>query len=79
MENIRKYTQCFCEVFSWNTDFDVSTAKMGDTSDWDSVGHMELITEIEEKFGIELETEDILGFTSYTKGIEILNKYGIQV
>lgn len=79
MENLREYRQCFFEVFSLEPDFDVDTAEMGGTSNWDSVGHMELITEIEEKFGIIFEAEDILKCTSYTKGIEILKKYGIQM
>lgn len=79
MENLRKYRQCFCDAFSLAPDFDVNTMEMGGIPDWDSVGHMELITEIEEKFDIIFETEDILGFTSYIKGIGILKKYGIEV
>lgn len=79
MDNLRKYRQCFCEVFSLETDFDVNTVEMGSTPDWDSVGHMELITEIEDKFEIIFETEDILRFTSYAKGIEVLKTYGIQI
>lgn len=79
MDNLRKYRRCFCEVFSLETDFDVNTVEMGSTPDWDSVGHMELITEIEDKFEMIFETEDILRFTSYAKGIEVLKTYGIQI
>ncbi len=77
MDNLEKYRQCFHKAFSQDVDFDLETAEMGSTPDWDSVGHMELVTEIEDTFDIMFETEDILRFTSYVKGIEILEKYGV--
>ena len=46
-------------------------------AEWDSVGHMGMIAEIEETFDIMMETDDIIDFGSYTKGIEILSKYNI--
>ena len=45
---------------------------------WDSVGHMRLMTEIEGVFGIMLDTEDIVGFSSYETGKEILRKHGVE-
>ena len=41
-------------------------------------GHMTLIAALEEKFKISFETDDIVDFSSYLKGIEILKKYKIQ-
>ena len=46
---------------------------------WDSVGHMGMIAELEETFDILLETDDIIDFSSYTKGIEILAKYKVSI
>ena len=46
---------------------------------WDSVGHMSLIVSIEEEFGISFEMDDILDFSSYSKGIEILRKYLVEL
>ncbi|AWK60904.1 acyl carrier protein [Helicobacter cinaedi] len=46
---------------------------------WDSVGHMALMAALEEAFSIELETDDIIDFSSFEKGIEILKKYGINL
>lgn len=46
---------------------------------WDSVGHMALMAALEEAFNIELETDDIIDFSSFEKGIEILKKYGINL
>ena len=45
---------------------------------WDSVGHMSLVAELEDTFDIMLETDDIIDFSSYDKGIEILRKYDIE-
>ena len=42
------------------------------------IGHMTLIAALEEKFKISFETDDIVDFSSYFKGIEILKKYRIQ-
>lgn len=44
---------------------------------WDSITHMELMAQMEDTFGIELEADDIIAFSSYEKGKEILAKYGI--
>jgi acyl carrier protein len=44
---------------------------------WDSVGHMQLMTQLEDVFGIALEMDDILDFSSYEKGMDILRKYGV--
>lgn len=46
---------------------------------WDSIGHMQLMTELEEVFGVVFEMEDILDFSSYEKGKEILRKYGVKL
>ena len=46
---------------------------------WDSVGHMGLISEIEDAFDIQFETDDIVDFNSYEKGIELLTKYDVVV
>ena len=46
---------------------------------WDSVGHMSLVSSLEDSFDIMMETDDIIELSSYEKGIEILSsKYGIQ-
>jgi len=45
---------------------------------WDSIGHMQIIAALEEQFGITMETDDIIDFSSYTKGMEILStKYAV--
>ena len=39
---------------------------------------MTLMSGLEESFGITLETDDIIDFSSYKKGKEILEKYKVK-
>jgi acyl carrier protein len=39
---------------------------------WDSVGHMALVAEIEDKFLIELTTQQVLELSSFDKALEIV-------
>jgi acyl carrier protein len=47
--------------------------------EWDSVGHMGLIAGLEEAFEIMLEMDDIIEFSSYKQGVDILAKYEIEI
>ena len=46
---------------------------------WDSVGHMQLIAALEDAFDIMLDTDDIIDFSSYETGMEILKKYDVEL
>lgn len=79
MSPIEKYNNCFIEAFDLD-DEDVTTFVYKESEGWDSVGHMNLIALIEDKFDIMLETDDIIGFNSYEKGLSILkDNYGIDL
>ena len=54
------------------------SAVFKETPGWDSVGHVNLMNEIEEAFDVSLEPDDILDFKSFEVGMEILKKYGIE-
>ena len=48
-------------------------------TEWDSVGHMTLIAALEDAFDIMMDTDDIIDFSSYEKGKEILaSNYEVQ-
>ena len=38
---------------------------------------MTLVAAIEEKFNITIDTDDIVDFSSFKKGVEILKKYEV--
>lgn len=45
---------------------------------WDSVTHVDMVAELEEKFQVEFDTLDITSFSKYSLGIEILKKLGVE-
>ena len=47
--------------------------------EWDSIGHMTMTAMLVEAFDIMLDTDDIIDFSSYEKGIEILKKYDVEI
>ena len=57
----------------------LSDLKYQDVPAWDSVGHMSLMTEIEEAFDIMIEMDDIIDFSSFEKGKKILKKYNVNI
>ena len=79
MSNKDNYDRVFIESF------DLDEKKLNDKLEynsiksWDSIGHMQMIAELEDTFEIEFEMDDIINFSSYKKGMEILAKYGIEV
>lgn len=46
---------------------------------WESVRHIEIVADLEDTFGVTFGTLDITSFSKYTKGIEILEKLGIDM
>jgi acyl carrier protein len=78
MENNLIYNTAFMQSFGIN-ESQLINLKYQDIDEWDSVGHMGLITSIEEAFNIEMDIDDIIDFSSYDKGKEILVKYNISL
>jgi len=72
MNNLEKYNNAFIETFNVSI-INLKELKYQDVQLWDSIGHMNLIAILEEVFDIMLETDDIINFSSYDKGIEILS------
>ncbi len=72
MTNIEKLKKAFVDGLGVKEDQVEGLKYMGIT-EWDSVGHMTLMSAIEEAFGIMMDTDDILEFNSFEKGKEILS------
>ena len=72
-----KYQQIFVQLFNVNEN-QLASLKYQDVPEWDSIGHMELMTALEEAYGIEIDIDDIIDFSSYPKGKDILKKYSIE-
>lgn len=77
MNNEEKYVNAFVEAFEIDADT-AKSLKYQQIPAWDSVGHMGLMAKIEESFDVMMEPDDIIDFSSYEKGKEILSsKYGV--
>ena len=78
MDNLEKYNSVFCEILEVSEDKLSGLIYQG-TNLWDSVGHMSLVATLEERFDIMMDTDDIIDFSSYEKGLEILKeKYDVK-
>ena len=78
MTNLEKYNEAICKALEITND-KLDGLKYQQIDTWDSVGHMTLVSNLEDAFDIMMETDDIIDFSSYEKGKEILTAhYGIQ-
>ncbi len=79
MTNKEKYINAFVE----GLEIDASVVKEGleyqSIPEWDSVGHMGLIACLEDAFDIMMDTDDIIDFSSFDKGIDIMDKYNVKI
>ena len=76
MSNNEKYIQAFADTFSITAD-EAKPLEYQAIAAWDSVGHMSMIAALEDAFDIMMDTDDIIDFSSFEKGKEILGKYNI--
>ncbi|MBZ9687608.1 acyl carrier protein [Clostridium estertheticum] len=80
MANLEKLNKVLRDVFDFKKSEDISD-NLGpdDIENWDSLGHVELITSLEEVFDISLEVIDISRMYTIGGIKKILGKYGIQI
>ena len=78
MSNLERYNRTFRMLFR-KKDEELAELRYRGIALWDSIGHMDLMGELEEEFDIRIETIDVLDFTSYEKGKEILGRYGVLI
>ena len=78
MNNKQKYQDIFIKSLSIETKKFNEKIKYNEIPEWDSIGHMTLMSGLEEGVKITLDTDDIVDFSSFIKGFEILGKYGVK-
>jgi|TARA_B110000114_G_scaffold180819_1_gene217261 acyl carrier protein len=77
MKNKDKYIEIFSKSLSIDKKKFSERIKYNDVPEWDSIGHMTLMADLEDGFKISMDTDDIIDFSSFKKGIQILKKYKI--
>tara|TARA_A100001015_G_scaffold239048_1_gene272247 strand:+ start:1187 stop:1405 length:219 start_codon:yes stop_codon:yes gene_type:complete len=70
--------KCFKESFLVE-ESELEDLKYQDIEEWDSVGHMNLMSLLEDEFEIELDIDDIIDFSSFEVGKDILKKYKVDI
>jgi acyl carrier protein len=79
MDNETTYDKVFMENFSIEKGQLTAALEYNSIPEWDSVGHMSLMAGLEEAFDIIMEMDDIIDFSSYDVGKEILAKYDVVI
>ena len=77
MSNKHKYQDIFIKSLSINSNKFNENIKYNEIPEWDSIGHMTLMSGLEEGFNITMDTDDIVDFSSFKKGMKILKKYKV--
>ena len=78
MTNLEKYDKAFMVNLKVEEE-ELPGLKYQGIASWDSVGHMDLISDLEEAFGIMMETVDVMDFNTYEHGKEVLAKYDVKI
>jgi len=78
MENKEKLVKAFSEALGIDEKLVNSDLVYQGIPEWDSISHMVLISELEDMFDIEIDTDDVIDLSSFDKAKEILSKRGIK-
>lgn len=79
MPSLKKYSEIFKNSLNISAAKVNENLKYNEIEEWDSIGHMSLMAALEDECKISLETDDIVDFSSFKKGIEILKKYNVNI
>ncbi len=66
--------KCFKAVFPALSDEEIVRASVTSVADWDSVAAVNLLTVVEEEFGVQASPEDIEGMVSFELILEYLGR-----
>jgi acyl carrier protein len=75
--NDAKLRECFSRSLGIPLERVTDDLAYNTLKEWDSVGHMALVADIEGAFDVMFDTDDILGMSTVAKARGILGKYGV--
>jgi acyl carrier protein len=73
-----KLAKVFVSALDLAPDTDVTTLAYGQHEHWDSIGHMALVAEIEDAYGVMLDTEDLIGLSDWQAAVDLLGRLGVS-
>jgi acyl carrier protein len=77
VNNLEQLESIFRDSLGLEQETQVRDLTYRSIEEWDSVAHMVLIADIEDVFGVMLETDDVIELSSFSNAILILGKHGI--
>lgn len=77
MDNLKKYNAAFIEVFEVEECKLNSSFSSENVENWDSMRKLNLLNIIEDEFEILFSPSEMLEFSSYEAGKQILHKHGV--
>jgi acyl carrier protein len=77
--NLSQLKNAFYKALELSEQTELSSLTYGSIPEWDSLGHMALVSEVEDTFSIEFTTEEVINFSSFKAGIQILGSRNIEI
>ena len=71
---IEKVKEAFISALGVPAETDFGQLTYGGIEAWDSVAHMLLIAALESKFGIMIDTPDVIAMSSFAEAVRIVNE-----
>jgi acyl carrier protein len=75
--NADRLRECFSRSLGISLERVTDDLAYNTLKEWDSVGHMALVADIESEFDVMFDTDDILGMSTVAKAREILGRLGV--
>jgi acyl carrier protein len=76
--NNEKLKESFSEALNIPLDRVVDELTYQSIPEWDSISHMVLISQLEDDFGLSIDTDDVIDMSSVAKAREILANLGVK-
>jgi acyl carrier protein len=68
----------FVDTLELGDDVAVEQLKYRDIEQWDSLGHMTLVAAIEDEFGVQLDTDQVIDMSSFKVALDMLEGMGVH-
>jgi acyl carrier protein len=78
MRDLDDVRSVFRQALVLPDDYDVDGLQYRSIDNWDSLAHMTLVAAIEDKFDLMIDTDDVIGMSSFQEALKILEKYDVR-
>lgn len=77
MNSTEKLQAAFHKSLELDPAVEVSDLQYRAIPEWDSIGHMVLVAEIENEFDVMLSTDEVVALSSFPAAVDILKAHGV--